>query len=49
MEDKVLIEAILECAARMSNDDITMKDNIVSHLTMYIEATCSFLTLMTIR
>ncbi|XP_034592935.1 uncharacterized protein [Setaria viridis] len=49
MEDEVLMEAVVQCAAQMYRDDITMQDNIVSQLTMYTEATGSFGTPMAIR
>ncbi|KAF0923088.1 hypothetical protein E2562_003315 [Oryza meyeriana var. granulata] len=49
MEDEVLMEAVVQCAAQMYRDDITMQDNIVSQLTMYTEATSSFGKPMAIR
>ncbi|KAF0927677.1 hypothetical protein E2562_035595 [Oryza meyeriana var. granulata] len=49
MEDEVLMEAVVQCAAQMYRDDITMQDNIVSQLTMYTEATGSFGIPMAIR
>ncbi|XP_034586659.1 uncharacterized protein [Setaria viridis] len=42
MEDEVLMEAVVQCAAQMYRDDITMQDNIVSQLTMYTEATANW-------
>lgn len=49
MEEEVMVEAVIECAARMYAEDSIVQDNIVSQLSMYTEATCSFGTPMALR
>jgi hypothetical protein len=49
MEEEVMMEAVVQCAAQMYRDDPEMQDNIVAQLAMYTEGTHSFGTPMAIR
>ncbi|CAN6281959.1 unnamed protein product [Urochloa humidicola] len=49
MEEEGVMEAVIECAARMYRDDNTVQDNIVAQLSLYAEAQETFGTLMAIR